>query len=112
MPQSQNTHRFREAVIPDDNTPRDPKAGDEYNFDNGGRIKIDLVKDGWVYYVVYCPKDKRDPGLWRKTIADWHDALAFTRQKIEESWRFGSVKNRAIQLAYGAFVAYQGMGEA
>jgi hypothetical protein len=51
-------------------------------FDNGGTIDVHWVKDGWVGYAVYHPRDGDEPTLHRKTIENWHISLAATREKI------------------------------
>ncbi len=61
----------------------DPKPGDALRFDNGGRIQVAWVKDGWVGFATWLPADD-EPWLRRMTAEDFAASIAMTPAKIVE----------------------------
>ena len=55
------------------------QAGEVLHFDNGGRIVIHDVRDGWIYYARFMP-DAMEADLFRRTEADFEHAVMVTKQ--------------------------------
>lgn len=60
-----------------------PQAGDVLDFDNGGRVRVAWVQDGWVGFATWRADDD-EPLLRRMTSADFAASIAMTPAKIVE----------------------------
>lgn len=50
-------------------------------FANGGKLVVKMIEDGQVFYALHHP-DLSEPLLRRRTIANFHESVRFTHEKI------------------------------